>query len=186
MAAPSHRPGLGSRRRLAWVLGLGVIAVLAAIPVVAFAVVPRLVRSTLHESPPPLAAPPPAAAPTAETVPAPGTPAPAAEVVASGGLRHLDPVHFGTGTVSILRGATSVLRFQDVEINAAPQIYVYLSDHSDGSPGRFTDLGPLKATSGTFYYELPSSLDVTAPRSVVLWCRAFNVTITYAVLTKPT
>ena len=177
-------------RRLVLAAGAGLVLVLAAIPVVAFAVVPHFVRSTLHEPLPAAVAQPAPAQEAAAAAPALATPAqpqpqgPA--ILASGGLRHLDPVHFGTGTISIVKaGGPALLRFQDVEINAAPQIYVYLSDRTDGAPGHFHDLGPLKATSGSFSYELPAAVDPSTVSSVVLWCRAFNVTVTYAVLTKP-
>jgi len=153
---------------------------LLAIPVLAFAIVPHFARSTLHEAQPPVLALP-VIDPVAAAEPAPPTP----EVVASGGFRRLDPVHFGTGTVSIVRtGSAAVVRFQEVEINAAPRMYVYLSERSDGSPGRFIDLGPLKATSGSFSYELADSVDLGTIHSVVLWCRPFGVTVTYAVLNR--
>ena len=152
---------------------------LAAIPVVAFVLVPHLARSTLHEAPPPLSRP--VIDPVTAAEPAPPTP----DVVASGEFRRLDPVHFGTGTVSIVRtDSGAVLRFQEVQINAAPRMYVYLSERSDGSPGRFIDLGPLKATSGSFSYSLADSVDLGTIHSVVLWCRPFGVTVTYAVLNR--
>jgi len=77
-------------------------------------------------------------------------------------------------------GGSRHLRFQEVDIAGAPNMFVYLSDRDDGQPGRYTDLGPLRATSGTFNYELPADLDLSSVRSVVVWCRAFSVTVTYA------
>jgi hypothetical protein len=74
------------------------------------------------------------------------------------------------------------LRFENVEIAAAPAIHVYLSDRADGSPGTFTDLGPLKATSGSFNYVIPTTVDLAKIQTVVLWCQQFTVTVTYAVL----
>ena len=41
-------------------------------------------------------------------------------------------------------------------------------------------LGALKATNGSFNYELPATVDVEIYRSVVVWCRAFRVLITWA------
>jgi hypothetical protein len=38
----------------------------------------------------------------------------------------------------------------DVEIAAAPDMYVYLSDRTDGKLGTYIDLGKLKATNGSF------------------------------------
>ena len=76
-----------------------------------------------------------------------------------------------------------VLRFEDVDIAGAPDMYVYLSDRTDGQPGTFVDLGKLKATNGSFNYPVSASVDISTVRSVVVWCRQFSVTVTYALLT---
>jgi hypothetical protein len=87
--------------------------------------------------------------------------------------------------VTINSGQTGrVLRFEDVDIAGAPNMYVYLSDRSDGRPGHYTDLGPLKATNGSFNYAIPSSVDLSTVRTVVIWCRQFSVTVTYAPLAR--
>jgi hypothetical protein len=92
-------------------------------------------------------------------------------------------VHYGSGRVTISGDAGSrTLRFDSVDIAGAPNMFVYLSDASDGRPGNFTDLGPLKATNGSFNYQVPAAVDLDAVHSVVVWCRAFSVTVTYAPL----
>jgi len=107
-------------------------------------------------------------------------------VVAAGMLRTVDAVHYGSGQVSVLDLAGArYLRFEGVAIAGAPNMFVYLSDCSDGQPGKFTDLGPLKATDGSFNYPLPDGLDLAGVHSVVVWCRAFSVTVTYAELARP-
>jgi hypothetical protein len=165
--------------RLALVIAVGVVVLAAAVPIVAFGIVPIFVRSTVHEAmPAPVVGAGPVAVPMTAPVPAP-TPA----LVASGMLRRISAVHFGSGQVSVYELAGSrYLRFENVAIAGAPNMYVYLSDRSDGQPGHFTDLGPLKATDGSFNYPLPEGLDLTAFHSVVVWCRAFAVTVTYAEL----
>src|SRR5207245_8613831 len=56
-----------------------------------------------------------------------------------------------SGVVRLVRiGTDLVLRFEDVDIAGAPDMYVYLSDRTDGQPGAFVDLGKLKATNGSF------------------------------------
>jgi Electron transfer DM13 len=160
-------------------LTAGALAVGAAIalPVVAFIIVPALVRSTVTESLP--VASPPVAGPLS-TPAAPSTP-----VLVQGELRRLDAAHFGRGKVLIAEvSGTRYLRFEHVEIAGAPDVYVYLSDRTDGLPGTFTNLGKLKATSGAFNYTIPADLDLTRVKSVVAWCRAFSVTITFATLDK--
>jgi Electron transfer DM13 len=156
-------------RRLA-LAATAVLVLLAAVPIVAFGIVPLFVRSTLNEASPSL---PATASPDAAD-----SPSPAAGAV-SGSLRRVDPVHYGSGRVTLSGG---ILRFENVDIAGAPNMFVYLSDRTDGQPGRFTDLGGLRATNGSFNYMLPADLDLTSVRSVVVWCRAFSVTVTYAVL----
>lgn len=142
-----------------------VVLVLAAVPLVAFVIVPQLVRSTLVEDLPVAASADPAA------------------VLLSGELVRISAADYGTGAVRIVRiGDARLLRFENVDIAGAPDVYVYLSDRSDGAPGRSIDLGRLKATAGSFNYPIPSEVDLGAVRSVVLWCRQFSVTITYAAL----
>ena len=167
-----------SRRRAATYSAIIVVMVLAAIPVTAYVIIPQFVRSTVVEAPP---------TDRPVTRPAPGSPTVEAtsQTVASGSLRRINAVDFGSGRVSILRvGAALFLRFDGVEIAAAPAQHVYLSDRTDGRPGKYTDLGALKATSGSFNYEVPAGVDLAEVRSVVSWCVQFNTTVTYAVLDR--
>jgi hypothetical protein len=166
---------------------LGVLLVLAAIPVTAFVIIPQFAQSTLHE-PAPVAASPPQPSP-AQASPTTGTATSTTPIptgpreLASGQLRRIDAVHYGTGRVSVIEaGGTRYVRFEDVEIAAAPNLYVYLSDRRDGATGSYVDLGPLKATRGSFNQEITGPVDLSKTGSVVLWCRAFNVTVTYAAL----
>jgi len=165
--------------RLAIAIAVGVVALAATVPVVAFGIVPIFVHSTVHEAMP---GPVMVASPVADAGAAPAV-APTPTIVATGMLRRISAVHYGSGQVGVYDLAGSrYLRFENVAIAGAPNMYVYLSDRSDGQPGRFTDLGPLKATDGSFNYPLPDGLDFSAFHSVVIWCRAFSVTVTYAEL----
>ena len=145
-----------------------VVAGALAVPLVAFVVVPALVRSTLVEDLPAASA------------------ATAGETVAKGELVKISLADYGSGVVRLMRvGNDRFVRFENVDIAGAPDVYVYLSDRTDGTPGAFVDLGRLKATNGSFNYAVPASVDLSAVRSVVVWCRQFSVTITYAVLARP-
>jgi hypothetical protein len=107
----------------------------------------------------------------------------AARVIAAGELGFVDAVHNGKGPVRIVAvGTQRFVRFEGVAIQNGPDLHVYLSPDTGG---RYTDatslyLGPLKATNGSFNYELPATLDLTRYRSVVVWCRAFSVLFTWA------
>ena len=49
-------------------------------------------------------------------------------------------------------------------------------------PGSYTVLAPLKSASGAQTYEIPSSIDLSAHRSVLIWCEQFNATMAWAPL----
>lgn len=50
--------------------------------------------------------------------------------------------------------------------------------------GSYTILAPLKSASGAQSYVIPSSIDLSQPGSVLIWCEAFNATMAWAPL-KP-
>ena len=118
-------------------------------------------------------------APTAATTAAPVSP----KVLAFGQLQRIDDLHRGTGPVSLveLDGKTFV-RFENVAIQNGPDLHVYLARGAGGAydGGRDLYLGALRATNGSFNYELPAGTSVSDYRSVVVWCRAFTVLFTWA------
>ncbi|MGH2472222.1 MAG: DM13 domain-containing protein [Candidatus Limnocylindria bacterium] len=114
------------------------------------------------------------AGPTAATGP---------RVLAMGELGYVDAIHNGKGPVRVLDVAGQrFVRFEDVMITNAPDIHVYLSRETGGKWTEATSLylGPLKATNGSFNYDVPAGAAVSGYKSVVVWCRAFSVLITWA------
>ena len=161
-----ERKGILRRHPLIFGLLALMVAAAFAVPLVAYVVIPTFTRSTLVEA-----------------LPSGGSSAPASQVLRQGDLKQLNAADFGHGKVEVVQvGDARYLRFDNVEIAAAPDMFAYLSDGTDGRPGNFTDLGRVKATSGSFNYTLPSGLDLSRVRSVVVWCRTFHVTVTYALL----
>jgi len=158
-----------SVRRHAFLTALAALAFLGlGAPLLAFVIVPNFVKSTLVED-----------------LPADlrGFGSPAIEAVRQGQLIRISVADYGSGVVRIVQiGSQRFLRFEDVDIAGAPDMYVYLSDQTDGRPGTFTDLGKLKATNGSFNYAIDAKADLANLRSVVVWCRQFTVTVTYGVL----
>lgn len=149
---------------------------------------PLFIRTTLNEELPSVTA---AVAPTAIAVtpgaPAPtGTqPAPPAQIVtvSRGELQFVDSLHNGRGPVMIVRvQERHILRFENVAITNAPDVHVYLSRDAGGKWAEATSLylGPLKATNGSFNYDIPAGTDLAPYKSVVVWCRAFAVLVTWA------
>jgi hypothetical protein len=105
-----------------------------------------------------------------------------------GELQYVDALHNGKGTLFV--GVTSsccpvgdryFLRFEDVAITNAPDVHVYLSKGRGGKWSEATSkyIGPLKATNGSFNYDVAPS-DGGDYSSVVVWCRAFAVLVTWA------
>ena len=141
---------------------------------------PLFIRTTVNEAFPTAAAqsaaPAPSAAAAAATPSGPTT-------LATGELGYVDAIHNGKGTVLLVRtGDAVVLRFDNVAITNAPDVHVYLSRDTGGKWTEATSLyvGPLKATNGSFNYDIPANTDLAPYRSVVVWCRAFAVLVTWA------
>ena len=159
---------------------------LAAVLVVAGAfgwwtISPLFLTKTLNEDLPARATAtvaPPAAIATATAV-APAGP----KVLAMGQLQRVDDLHRGTGPVTLVEvdGKTFV-RFENVAIQNGPDLHVYLARGIGGAydGGRDLYLGALKATNGSFNYELPGGTPLSEYKSVVVWCRAFTVLFTWA------
>jgi hypothetical protein len=104
-------------------------------------------------------------------------------VIARGELQAVDALHHGTGAVMLVRvGVQRFLRFEGVSITNAPDVHVYLSRETGGKWSEATSVyvGPLRATDGSFNYEIPIGTDLSPIRSVVVWCRAFSVLVTWA------
>ncbi|HWH30289.1 MAG TPA: DM13 domain-containing protein [Mycobacteriales bacterium] len=105
--------------------------------------------------------------------------------VASGELQGADG-HSATGTAAVYEaGATTFVRLEDIETDGAPDVRVLLVPQpGQEGPDGGLDLGALKGNVGSSNYEVPTGTDVSAYRSVLLWCRAFSTPIGVATLTS--
>ena len=162
-----------------WLAGaLLTVVVLSAI--VWYLASPLFVRTYMNEPLPTM--PPRSGSPVVPVTETPLQPSTPARVLRSGDLGYVDAIHNGTGPVRIIDvGRQRFVRFEDVMLTNAPDVHVYLSRETGGrwDEGTSLYLGPLKATNGSFNYELPETVDPAAYRSVVVWCRAFHVLITW-------
>jgi hypothetical protein len=181
-AAARRHPG-----RTALVLALGLIV---ALPAGWYLGSPIFIRTSLVEAAPtaapPSTAPAPSvvasAAPTAPPTsasqpPASPTPTPfAPTTVATGEFSGTDDFHFGSGTASIIEIAPGRyhLRLEDFSVRNGPDLYVYLSPDPDGYADDALELGTLKATDGSFGYDLPEGVDPARFGSAIIWCKQFS------------
>ncbi len=61
-------------------------------------------------------------------------------------------------------------------------LYPYRVPIGIGAAEGAIELGALKASDGSFSYDVPAGVDVDAAGSVVIWCRAFSVVFATASL----
>ncbi len=184
IAAARRHPG-----RTALVLALGLIV---ALPAGWYLGSPIFIRTSLVEAAPTAAPPstapapsvvasaaptaPPTSAPASPSGPVP-TPAPfAPTTVATGEFTGTDDFHFGSGTASIIEIAPGRfhLRLEDFSVRNGPDLFVYLSPDPDGYADDALELGTLKATDGSFGYDLPDGVDPARFRSAIIWCKQFS------------
>ncbi|MEO0701446.1 MAG: DM13 domain-containing protein [Pseudomonadota bacterium] len=110
--------------------------------------------------------------------------------VATGNFRDADRAHSGTGVATILArpDGSAVLRLTEFEVTNGPDLEVWLSASPD--PQRSSDvadnawlaLGQLKGNIGDQNYDIPAGTDLSAYRSVVIWCEQFGVLFSPAAL----
>ena len=146
---------------------------------------PVFIRTTVNEPMPTLAAAPGTLAPYVTPLAVISADA-LTTVIARGDLQFVDTLHHGSGGVIVIRvGVQRFVRFEDVAITNAPDVHVYLSSDTGGKWSEATSLylGPLRATNGSFNYEVPGGTDLAPYKSVVVWCRMFSVLVTWADLT---
>jgi hypothetical protein len=120
---------------------------------------------------------PSAAAPTTPpSAAAPSSTPFARSVVARGTFRGTDDFHFGRGTAAIVEVAPGRyhLRLEQFSVRNGPDLYVYLSTDRDDYADDALELGRLKATDGSFGYDLPAGTDPAAFRSAIIWCKQFS------------
>lgn len=93
-----------------------------------------------------------------------------------------DRVHPTSGTAKLVKiDDKYFVELSDFKTDSGPALYVYLSKQED--PKDFINLGELKATSGTFNYEVPASENPEEYPHVLIWCKRFSVLFGVATFT---
>ena len=83
-------------------------------------------------------------------------------------------------TVIIDINGKKILRFEDFDTINGPDLRIYLSKDNDASD--IVDLGAIRGTKGNINYDIPDGVDVSKYNHVLVWCRAFRVLFSYAVV----
>ena len=110
--------------------------------------------------------------------------------VATGDFKDADAFHRGSGQAIIYSapGGGHLLRLENLDVTNGPALHVILSTHEDPTRGDevklpgYADLGPLKGNRGNQNYTIPENVDVSAIRSVVIYCKPFSVVFSVATL----
>ena len=102
--------------------------------------------------------------------------------IKKGSFTGFDKVHTGSGTARIVSvDGKNYIRFeQDFMVNNGPDLYVGLGKNGNYIKG--SELGKLKGNIGSQNYELPEGIDPNTVDEVWVWCKAFAVPFTMAIL----
>lgn len=116
----------------------------------------------------------------------------APDAVKVGMFRDGDSFHKGSGSATVWDLGTDgfVLRFEDFNVINGPDLRVLLTTHPDPM-GRgdvhaddvtYVELGKLKGNVGNQNYPIPNDVNVDDYRSVVIYCKPFQVVFSVAPL----
>jgi len=174
-------------RTLTWTdprlrIGLLVLLALAVLPVAWYLGSPLFLNQTVNEALP--------SAPAAQVGRAPT----GAAALRSGQFNAIDGLHKGEGTAAIYRQPDGgfVLRLDPFQVTNGPDLYVYLSrypaptDSAQLHQAGAVEVARLKGNIGSQNYELPANVDLSQFRSVVIYCKQFNVVFSTAALVTAT
>ena len=173
-----------ARRRPGPAALVGLVVIAIVVPLGDYLVAPLWKRSALDELSPLDAAysdfqpradlnrsPDASPSPILPVPPATASPVPA-RIVSKGEWRGADDFHFARGHALIVESASGdhVLRLEGFSVRNGPDLFVLLSPTAEGAYNGALKLGRLKATDGSFNYEIPPGTNIEAFRSAIVWC----------------
>lgn len=113
----------------------------------------------------------------------------AAVIAASGSFTQIDVLYGAQGTATIYQmpDNNKILRFENFRVTNGPDLRVVLSASANPKTPEEVELndldlelGRLRGNVGNQNYEIPTEVDLSRYRSVVIYCRAFNVVFSTA------
>lgn len=107
-----------------------------------------------------------------------------------GSLKKIDPLHKGSGLVYLLSSPSDsksslVVLEEDSKVTNGPDLWLYLSDSNNPRKtlGNYIDLGLLKGNKGGQVYKVDKPLaKLDSYKSVIVYCKQFDVLFSYATL----
>ncbi len=93
----------------------------------------------------------------------------------------VNSAHVTSGSTSI-SSEKKIITFTNFKTDNGPNLKVYLASNLSSINADYKDLGSLKGISGNYTYDLPTNIDYTVYKYVVIWCVDFNVNFGYATL----
>jgi Electron transfer DM13 len=117
------------------------------------------------------------------------------KVLKTGQFVSLDPAHYAKGSVNLIENGDNVkVAFSDdFETNPdGPDLYVWLVKKQEikniaiggvsSQVGDYLDLGPIQSKSGSQAYQISKTELIGNDYAVVIWCRAFGIQFSNAIL----
>jgi hypothetical protein len=171
-------------------LGLGVVAVASANDASPWAISPSF--ATLNQA---ITSPPIEGAalelPTLSSAVGQDVVAPLQLVQAAGEFVAVDHAATGRAYIEAVGTETYLVFDQGFSTNAGPDLKVILYNGEATTAGdipeqiaegSYVELAPIQSFSGAQRYLIPAEIDINDYWAVSIWCRAFNVTFSYAAL----
>jgi Electron transfer DM13 len=92
-------------------------------------------------------------------------------------------VHTTSGTAKIVtENNKRMLVFENFKTDPGPDLRVYLATAANFNDAK--EIGTLKASSGSFSYEIDASVNLEQRNHVLIWCKRFSVLFGYTTLAK--
>jgi hypothetical protein len=170
-----------ARRRPRVTATAAAVTLAVALPLGWYLGSPLFLSSTVSEPAPSVAAQAPSLTPAMGATASPAT---ASLIERRGQFQGADEFHFGRGTARLIETApgTFTVRLENFEVRNGPDLYVYLSPSANGYAKGAVEMSRLKADRGNQNYPVKPGTDVSAVRSVVIWCKQFSVLFATATL----
>ena len=99
-----------------------------------------------------------------------------------------DFIHYGKGSVNVYKTKNQheIFLNKDFKVGPGPAFHIFLSDAKNIKTNiafknsKKYDLGMLKSFQGSQIYSIPSQVNLSEIKSVVIWCVSFSQLITSA------